>query len=153
MKLHFNIFIYTYTYFDLSDVIEKARVNLKKIYNIRQEFNNLIKIHDNIVLHLFFKKKTNTKYWIKEHHVLWATREKFLHSGVMIIWQKFNIYFHLTQVLSQKRECRNIHSDGTATLKIYDFITANFKKLIWHCCIFIDYKKQRWKLSNDIYNK
>lgn len=25
MKLHFNIFIYTYTYFDLSDVIEKAR--------------------------------------------------------------------------------------------------------------------------------
>lgn len=57
MKLHFNIFIYTYTYFDLSDVIEKARVNLKKIYNIRQEFNNLIKIHDNIVLHLFFKKK------------------------------------------------------------------------------------------------
>lgn len=57
MKLHFNIFIYTYTYFDLSDVIEKARVNLKKIYNIRQEFNNLIKIHDNIVFHLFFKKK------------------------------------------------------------------------------------------------
>lgn len=59
MKLHFNIFIYTctYTYFDLSDVIEKARVNLKKIYNIRHEFNNLIKIHDNIVLHLFFKKK------------------------------------------------------------------------------------------------
>lgn len=57
MKLHFNIFIYTYTYFDLSDVIEKARVNLKKIYNIRQEFNNLIKIHDIIVLHLFFKKK------------------------------------------------------------------------------------------------
>lgn len=51
MKLYFNIFIYTYTYFDLSDVIEKARVNLKKIYNIRQEFNNLIK------LHLFFKKK------------------------------------------------------------------------------------------------
>lgn len=51
MKLHFNIFIYTYTYFDLSDVIEKARVNLKKIYNIRQEFNNLIK------LHLFFKNK------------------------------------------------------------------------------------------------
>lgn len=62
MKLHFNIFIYTYTYFDLSDVIEKARdgggVNLKKIYNIRHEFNNLIKIHDNIVLHLFLKKKT-----------------------------------------------------------------------------------------------
>lgn len=43
MKLYFNIFIYIYIYFDLSDVIEKVRdggggggggVNLKKIYNI-----------------------------------------------------------------------------------------------------------------------